>query len=155
MRLYCHYIPSALFCSLLFHFMPCCRISFAAACCLNRILYRNVWGKEGEDNYNISSLSFYTFQPYFCLCLVFHFLSSFASCSSTHFPPLSHPICWIFDRLRQQEEINTHFFINHTFPSSLAICPSTTSDPASQSSFLVSPHTDGRGPRAASPSSDS
>lgn len=28
MRLYCHYIPSALFCSPLFHFVPCCSISF-------------------------------------------------------------------------------------------------------------------------------
>lgn len=50
--------------------------------------------------------------------------------SSTHFLPLSNPIFGIFDQLRQQEEINTHFFIIHTFSSSLAICPSTTSDPA-------------------------
>lgn len=61
MRLYCHYIRSALLCSLLFHFIPCCRISFAAACCLNRFLYRNVWGKEGEDNYNIFSFHFARF----------------------------------------------------------------------------------------------
>lgn len=52
---------------------------------------------------------------------------------STHFLSLSYSISWIFDQLRQQEEINSHPFIIHTFSSSPAICPSTTSDPASKS----------------------
>lgn len=62
--------------------------------------------------------------------------------SSTHFLPLSNPICQIFDQLRQQEEINPHFFIHiyihiHTFSFSPTICPSTTSDQASKCNCLT------------------
>lgn len=76
--------------------------------------------------------------------LLYSFISSshslFSACpSSTHFLSLSNPICRIFDQLRQQEEINFHSFIIHTFSSSPTICPSTTTDPVSGTA-PVQPH---------------
>lgn len=82
------------------------------------------------------SLSFtapFTLPPSLLPNILSYFLPSYACPSSAHFLSLSNTICWIFDQLRQQEEINSHSFIIYTFSSSLAICPSTTSDPASKS----------------------
>lgn len=90
------------------------------------------------------------------LSLSFHFVTSFIPLSRflfslllclsffRSFLPLSSPICRIFDQLRQQEEINSHFFIIHTFSSSPAICPSATSDPASKWNCPSSPTRTGR-----------